>query len=696
MAEYALYFDGSIASQYVSVPTVAVGSTSWEVEWACDAQDSGISFGDYGRIASGGNSSNRILIFPDGATLRFERSGTNRDFSISPAIDITLSHNYKITSDGVDLKLYVDAVLKDTITATHSFIPLDMVGRDGTLTYHHGKIEFFKYTDLTTPANSRQYDFNEGSGTNLVDSLGFGANKGSLINGAGWTDLGSGLHAVTLNLQEERVTFPEITLTGDFRIQMRLRARTTTGSYFLMSNSGSTNRLELYKGSTGISVFYNGSGLMGSDPISVNTWMDIELVRVGTTLTVYKDGNPDNSVTQAGDMKVSLLGNRLSWSINPDVDIEYFNVLDDSVVSNSRQYPFNEGAGTQVDDALDINTTDGTYINPPALDAQWVLISAGGTTHEASISLTSAIQAVTSKQAIFGASSGFDVSSDIDKGSQAVFETAASISNQLGFQASLGAFIDASATFNSDMNQLSIAVGNLIAQSAISFNSTIQVSNSKVLDAGATLVTSQDLASTSTVSTEVVSGFALNSNQVSVSQQDFLANSVMSTSQGFDGTAESNLLASMSMGSIINLQSVSGSDINASASLLVSSLLSTSFSTAIEGTGSYGVSCAIASQVIAELTSEASFDVVSGMISQANAILLAQAQLNTGNTFSVKSGQVIEAYGELTVTSSIGVDGVVVLAIEFKPLKDGHNVLVLAQNKTVTVTKQDRNIIVLN
>ena len=376
--------------------------------------------------------------------------------------------------------------------------------------------------------------------------------------------------------------------------------------------------------------------------------------------------------------------------------IEYVHHTQTITTSRNRQYDFNEGSGISLSDTLMLGA-DGDYFNAPALDAQWELLGAGGpTTHEVAISLLTNVSNTAAKQAIFGVESGFTVDGGISQGSQAQFETAALIAQQLGLQSSLGAFIDASATFNSDMNQLSIAVGNLIAQSAISFNSTIQVSNSKVLDAGATLVTSQDLASTSTVSTEVVSGFALNSNQVSVSQQDFLANSVMSTSQGFDGTAESNLLASMSMGSIINLQSVSGSDINASASLLVSSLLSTSFSTAIEGTGSYGVSCAIASQVIAELTSEASFDVVSGMISQANAILLAQAQLNTGNTFSVKSGQVIEAYGELTVTSSIGVDGVIVLAIEFKPLKDGHNVLVLAQNKTVTVTKQDRNIIVLN
>ena len=211
MAVYALLFDGSTTSQYVSVPAVTVGNTSWEVEWACDVQDSGESFGDFGRIASGGGSSDRILIFPAGDTLRFERGGINRNFSISPSIDITLSHNYKITSDGVDLKLYVDAVLEDTITATHSFIPLDMIGRDGTGVYHEGKIEFFKYTDLTTSANSRQYDFNEGTGTTLADALGTGSTDGTFISppgsdaqwvllsgGGGFTlDIDSGAYTLT-------------------------------------------------------------------------------------------------------------------------------------------------------------------------------------------------------------------------------------------------------------------------------------------------------------------------------------------------------------------------------------------------------------------------------------------------------------------------------------------------------------------
>ena len=455
----------------------------------------------------------------------------------------------------------------------------------------------------------------------------------------------------------------------------------------------------------------------------------------------------------------------------------------------------NDGSGNTISSS----PTNLTLLNPIGDDSEWVLLGGGGggpITHEGSISLLSSIQATTSKQAVFGASTGFTVDNGLDKGSQAVFETASSIASQLGFQSTLGAFINASATYNNDVGQLSIAIGSLIAQSTIDFGNSIQSASQSVLGAGAALVTSQSIlatsgsvlgasaalttmqgilnntgsvldaysaldtsqgmfntsssvldasadlgtsqgiehtpssvlgasseithtqgvisvsgsvldsstnlvlssgnVSTSNVSTEAGTGFALNSNQVSVSQQDFLANSEISSSQGISGIAESDLLASMSLGEVVNLQSVAGLDIVATASLLVSTLLSTSYSTAIEGTGSYGVSCAIASQVIAELTSDASFEVVSGLISQANAILLAQAQLNTGNTFSVKSGIVIEAYGELVVTSSIGSDGVVVLAIEFKPLKDGHNVLVLAQNKTVTVTKQDRNIIVLN
>lgn len=272
----------------------------------------------------------------------------------------------------------------------------------------------------------------------------------------------------------------------------------------------------------------------------------------------------------------------------------------------------------------------------PKHDLYYNTVELSGTTHEAFITLSSAINSTTNKQAVLGASSGFDVDSGINQDRQAIFETASNLAQQLNLASTLGSFIGASASFGTNQEVLTSAVSNLIAQSTLQLNSEILESATTVLGSNVSLSTIQ------------------------------------------------------------NIVSVAGADIEAVASLLVSKFNTTNYSVAIEGVSSFNTSCSIAAQVIANLTTESAFNSTAGLIAQTNAILLAQTQLNAGTTFSVLGGQVIDAFGTLSVTSSIGTDGNLVTSIELTPIKGGNNIIVTIQDKIVTVANQNRNVDVIN
>lgn len=119
--------------------------------------------------------------------------------------------------------------------------------------------------------------------------------------------------------KNDRITFPDISLTGDFLIRCRCEIRnhvnTPAGMLFGGGNSG--GGVEIYRnGSLGIQLFINGTsvGAAGNvwpyyDDTSYNPRY-VDLRRVGSTLTVEIGGSVVITVTTSATLKINTIGSR--------------------------------------------------------------------------------------------------------------------------------------------------------------------------------------------------------------------------------------------------------------------------------------------------------------------------------------------------------------------------------------------------
>lgn len=121
------------------------------------------------------------------------------------------------------------------------------------------------------------------------------------------------------NSKNDRVTFPDILLTGDFLVRCRCELYnhliTPAGMLFGGGNSG--GGVEVYRnGSLGVQLFINGTSV-GTAGNVWPYWNEVDdnpryvdLRRVGSTLTVEIGGSPVITVSNSAVLKINTLGSR--------------------------------------------------------------------------------------------------------------------------------------------------------------------------------------------------------------------------------------------------------------------------------------------------------------------------------------------------------------------------------------------------
>ncbi len=306
-------------------------------------------------------------------------------------------------------------------------------------------------------------------------------------------------------------------------------------------------------------------------------------------------------------------------------------------------------------------------------------------------------------------------SNDLTSTVTGILNASASLDSNMNVLATLGSIINASADFSKVMGMLSGLSTSLEAISSYSNINNLESSSNKITDvtsgfgvgSGLSPIGNADLnvAISLADQLEINSGFGsfinesigfgTSHNITTISIAELLANANESITNNINLNVNANIEELSSLIVSNSLTMSAGSAIDVSALISTTNSLTVTGEKSLEVTSSYIQSCALASQVIADLTTEASFGITANLIAQTNAVLLAQSQLSTGVDLTITGGHLIEAYGTLTVTSTLGSDGIVSSAIEFAPLHDGRNITVRAQQRNVSVMVQNRNIKVL-
>lgn len=132
-------------------------------------------------------------------------------------------------------------------------------------------------------------------------------------------------------------------------------------------------------------VLYSSAGLrrLGGYIATAGETNTVKFVidRTVNIATMYVDDVLINSISVSSSYNFS----DTTYVAQDGAGTKYFNgqieriTISHSVnVASNRNYQFNEGSGITLADSLNPGVNDGNYYNPPANDAQWVLLSGGG------------------------------------------------------------------------------------------------------------------------------------------------------------------------------------------------------------------------------------------------------------------------------------------------------------------------------
>lgn len=258
-------------------------------------------------------------------------------------------------------------------------------------------------------------------------------------------------------------------------------------------------------------------------------------------------------------------------------------------------------------------------------------------------------------QADLNGSVGFGLDTVINKGNTVDFATAAILGTQLGLAGSI----------------------NQVHNSILAFNQTQTLGVSAL---------SQLLASTS---------LTLQTNLTATKQQDIeaVANMLMESDLGVIGNLSMD--AATSFASDLTYTSDRGIALNALSALGMTMSDQVTRSVSLEGSAGYVMNASVAASVIADLNANIDFDLVTSLISQANAILLAQASLTSNVSFQAATGFVIDAFASLAITTTVDTYGIITTGVEYIEPRASRKVIVIAQEKTITVLESDTHVTVI-
>lgn len=186
MAEYAIEFGGS--NDYISIPALASTNNGsqdydWEFEFTWAMVESDRSSGTWIRVLSDGSTSDRVIFKKN--EFRYYKNGGYASWTSIPN-DTTDSVVYKVKIlANTNFELLVDTVSqgeKSSTSGARAVADFTRIGTDssGGSGYAEGQCEYFKYTDNHNSSNSREYLFNEGSGSSVADEL--NSQDGTLTN----------------------------------------------------------------------------------------------------------------------------------------------------------------------------------------------------------------------------------------------------------------------------------------------------------------------------------------------------------------------------------------------------------------------------------------------------------------------------------------------------------------------------------
>lgn len=115
----------------------------------------------------------------------------------------------------------------------------------------------------------------------------------------------------------------------------------------------------------------------GNDP---GMYHDYRLVSDGTKIDCYVDGTYTGSSVDTDVLfPIGALGSvaRYAGTGDPSRVLRYFRYIDPLNSANNRSYEMDEGSGTTIVDSLNPGVNDGTLVNFPGDNSQWVLSGAG-------------------------------------------------------------------------------------------------------------------------------------------------------------------------------------------------------------------------------------------------------------------------------------------------------------------------------
>jgi hypothetical protein len=248
-----------------------------------------------------------------------------------------------VTYDGQEIKLYLDGVLDNALTApglviANNNLPLSIGAQDDGLSPYDGSVDEVHLYDYPLLASEIEdlmsvevgaWPLNEGSGTAALDASGFG-NDGSFSGSPTWIPgvvFGS---ALEFDGSGDRVLVPDapaLDLSDAITIAALLRPNQTATAYAVKkARSSVTDGYELGLSSSGVMfVRFNQASSgntyrlnsTGSYPADGSTWLHVVATYDGQEIKLYLDGVLDSSMLAPG---LVIATNSLPLSIGAQDD----------------------------------------------------------------------------------------------------------------------------------------------------------------------------------------------------------------------------------------------------------------------------------------------------------------------------------------------------------------------------------------
>lgn len=211
-------------------------------------------------------------------------------------VDATTS-NYGYSTTNYDLATVNDSVL----SAGTSSLSFTLNKNAITL------IELAPTEQIPTSSLAGYWKFDETSNTTASDSSGNG--KDGTVSGATWTTSGKSNGALDFDGVDDYVSLPNIVnpSSTNFTAMAWVNLDTERGSYqVILQQEGGSGRTWLgRKSNDTLYTFIGSSELTSSTSLALNTWYHVAVVKNGSTITLYINGQGAGSATRTAESETS-------------------------------------------------------------------------------------------------------------------------------------------------------------------------------------------------------------------------------------------------------------------------------------------------------------------------------------------------------------------------------------------------------